>query len=270
MSSDKLLFIHGWATDAWTWEACADRIGLPSIQMTLPGHGAGAKWDEPTLAPGIKECKLLLNAAQGFSPENPASGSVIGVGWSLGGQILLASAMEDPSRFKALILVGATPRFIASDDFPDGQSPALVRRMLSDIRKDAASTLKRFYKLNFTDEELKSESASDFIKRYERIRSIEYDETTPDRFPAFRYADISAGLEAIYSTDLRNGLSNIRLPTLIIHGASDMVTPVGAGRFLAEHIDGAELVVFENTGHGPHVTRADEAAQTIKAFLERL
>lgn len=271
MSNDKLLFIHGWATDSWTWKAAAAQIGLPAVQMTLPGHGPSASWDAPTLAPGLTECgRLLQNVAQGFSPENPAHGLVIGVGWSLGGQILLASAMKDPSRFKALILVGATPRFVASRDFPDGQSPALVRRMIKDIHKDAASTLNRFYKLNFTDDEITDGPASDFLRRYERVGSMERNEITPDRFPAFRYADIFTALEAIYSADLRDGLSGIRLPTLIIHGASDAVTPVGASRFLAEHIQGSQLVVFDKTGHAPHITHTDEFARTVKAFLERL
>lgn len=262
MSGLRLLYIHGWATDAWTWQAAAAKIGGQSVQMTLPGHGSSAKWDEPTLAPGIKECKRLLQK------ESP--GSIVGVGWSLGGQILLASAMEDPGRFKALILVGATPRFVASKDFPDGQSPALVRRMINDIRKDTAFTLKRFYRLNFTDDEEKGNPASDFVKRYAYPGPIECGTEIPGCFPAFRYAEISTALEAIYSTDLRDGLSGIRLPTLIVHGACDTVTPVGAGRFLAEHIKSSRLVIFDNTGHAPHITATDEFAKTVKTFLEQL
>ncbi|OGQ51720.1 MAG: hypothetical protein A3J24_11985 [Deltaproteobacteria bacterium RIFCSPLOWO2_02_FULL_53_8] len=262
MSSDRLLFIHGWATDSWTWKTTAALLDVQPVFMTLPGHGSDSQWNESTLAPGIMECNRLLH--------EEAPRSVIGVGWSIGGQILLASAMADPSRFKALILVGATPRFVASADFPIGQSPALVRRIIKDMRKDAASTLKRFYRLNFTDEEMKAEPASDFIKRYEYPGPIECNTTIPGCFPAFKYAEIAASLEAIYSTDLRSGLSNIDLPTLIIHGASDTVTSVNAGKFLAEHIKDSRLVIFEDIGHAPHITQPDKFAQTVNAFIEQL
>jgi len=262
MSGAKLLFIHGWATDAWTWQGTAGRTGMDCINMTLPGHGSKARWDGPTLEPGIRECARL-------AAEEPF-GELIGVGWSLGGQVLLASAMREPSRFKALILGGVTPRFVAAQGFACGQRAGIVRRMITDMRKDPAQTLKRFYGLNFTEDELKGIEAAEFLKRYSWPGPTECNTETPGCFPAFRYAEIIAALEAIYSTDLRDGLNGLDLPTLVVHGSVDVVTPVGAGAYLAGHIKDAQLVVMDNAGHCPHLTRSGEFTKTIKTFMRSL
>ncbi|MBI5886559.1 MAG: alpha/beta fold hydrolase [Deltaproteobacteria bacterium] len=262
MSGTKILYIHGWATDAWTWRSAAERIGASCINMTLPGHGVSARWDTPTLDPGVRECARLA------APELP--GTLVGIGWSLGGQVLLASAMREPGRFKALILVGVTPRFVASKDFPCGQRPGVVRRMITDMRKDPATTLERFYGLNFTEDELKGIEAAGFLQRYKYPGPVDCNTDRPGCFPAFRYAEITAALEALYSTDLCDSLSKLNLPVLVIHGSADAVTPVRASEYLAGHIKGAQLVVMDDAGHCPHLTQPDEFAKTVKRFLGSL
>ncbi len=50
-------------------------------------------------------------------------------------------------------------------------------------------------------------------------------------------------------TDLRDMLPSIRVPTLIIHRLEDRVTPIEHGRYLAEHIPGAELAELPGENH---------------------
>ena len=51
------------------------------------------------------------------------------------------------------------------------------------------------------------------------------------------------------SGDRRPMLRNVESPTLVIHGASDPLVPVAAGRDTARHIRGATLEVVEGMGH---------------------
>jgi pimeloyl-ACP methyl ester carboxylesterase len=51
------------------------------------------------------------------------------------------------------------------------------------------------------------------------------------------------------SGDRRTMLRNIEAPTLVIHGASDPLVPVAAGRDTARHVRGAQLEVIEGMGH---------------------
>jgi pimeloyl-[acyl-carrier protein] methyl ester esterase len=198
-------------------------------------------------------------------------GALVGVGWSLGALSLLAAAARNPEAFKALVLVGGTPRFVKAGDFPHGQSRALVRRMIMDMKKDPSATVQRFYALNFTDEELGSNTVRSFIEQYRYPGPVvcsDGADTPPGCYPAFNYEDITRALEALYNTDLRGELARIKTPTLILHGDKDGVCPVGAGRFLAEKIEGAELQIIEGAGHAPFLTAEDEFVATTKKFLD--
>ncbi len=252
------MLVHGWATDSSVWEGRNAITRGEVLNIDLPGHGGKAVWDEPTLAPAIKE---IFNAVSGF-PD----GSVTAIGWSLGAEALIAASLEDPRKFHSLVLVAATPCFVEKEDFPWGQPKALVKRMLMDMKKEPGATLERFYPLSFTEEEMKGKGAREFIERFRYPGPIRCDADTPGCFPAFRYGEITKALEALYNTDLRDGLNKIAVPTLIVHGGLDNVCPVGAGRYLAARIKGARLVIFEDAGHAPFITEPERFDDTIREF----
>ncbi|MBI5970896.1 MAG: alpha/beta fold hydrolase [Deltaproteobacteria bacterium] len=254
--ADKFLFLHGWATDAWVWEETAKTLGAQYLNLCLPGHGGSLSWDGPTLSPAVEEIK---NTLRKFNGE-----PIIAVGWSLGGQALLSFACENPKAFKALVLVGAGARFTAGGGFPHGQPRSLVKRMIMDMKKDPVETLRRFYALNFTDEELTLPGAKVFLERYKLA-----DTMTSNR-PAFKYDEITLALEALYKTDLRSGLSKLDLPCLIMHGTFDNVCPIEAGRHIAAHIKGARIVEFADAGHAPFITQPEKFNSALKTFLTRL
>ncbi|HLC17618.1 MAG TPA: alpha/beta fold hydrolase [Thermodesulfobacteriota bacterium] len=264
----NLLFIHGWATDARVWDGCLEEIaeGRPVHNMDLPGHGATGRWSEPTLAPAL----LGLHGVMAGLERR----SVVGIGWSLGAQALMAAASRYNEKFSGLVLVGATPCFVAKEDFPHAQSRALVKRMIRDMKKDPAETVKRFYELNFTSGELKTPEAEAFIERYKYPGPFECaeggDGSPAGCLPSFRYDEITTALEALCNTDLRERLPYIDVPTLVIHGDADAVCPVGAGRYLASGIRGAELEVFSATGHAPFITNKKRFVEGVKRFLKRV
>lgn len=264
MKKLKRLFIHGWATDDWVWKEMARTLSPDNdcLHITLPGHGNALNWDKPTLAPALKEVERII--------ANEPDGSITGFGWSLGAQILLASVSRDPRKWNGLVLVAATPRFVASDDFPHGQSKTLLRRLLMDLKKDPAGTLKRFYKLNFTEDELDGAKVAEFLKRYEYPGPMNCAGKIPGCFPAFNYTGITVALEALYNTDIRSGLPVVGLPVLIIHGTADLVTPFSAGEYLAQALRGATLMAVKDAGHAPHLTHKDEVLIAINEFLKGL
>lgn len=254
-----ILFVHGWATDSWVWEGFARSLGRDFHNIDLPGHGGRGKWAEPTLAPAISEIERYLSGL----PDRSATG----IGWSLGAEALIASSLQS-RKFKNLILVGGTPSFVEREGFPCGQSRALVKRMILDMRKDPEETVNRFYGLNFTGSEITSEQAKRFMERYKYPGPVVCGTEAPGCFPAFRYDEITKALEALYSMDLRDGLGRLDIPALIIHGALDTICPPDAGRFLASNIKGAELVIFENAGHAPFLTEAARFNRVASDFLE--
>lgn len=261
----RLIFIHGWATDRSVWDGLAQKIAgvNPFSNINLPGHGGKRVWDEPTLKPAMKEVLDLMEGRRG---------PIVAIGWSLGAQTIIALASEFPDLFKGIILVGATARFCADTDNDQsyGQSKALVRRMIMDMKKAPAETLQSFYSLNFTPEELLTEGARMFIERYRYPGPVECRETPPGCFPAFRYNEITRALEALCATDLTGSLGAVKAETLLIHGGRDNVCHVNAAIFLASAIKGARLEIFEDAGHGPFITEPERFASCVKGFLDGL
>ncbi|MBI5902935.1 MAG: alpha/beta fold hydrolase [Deltaproteobacteria bacterium] len=259
-SPSTILFIHGWATDSAVWDEQARRFGgsFDILNMNLPGHGGEQRWAEPTLDAALREVRGRVN---GFK-----DGSVIGIGWSLGAQVLIEAAARHAAPFHSLILVGATPCFVRTDGFPWGQPRALVKRIVLDMKKDPVATLKRFYALNFTEEESGTEGVRGFIGRYAPPGPA----VQPGRAPSFSYAEVTAALEALYNTDIRASLAKINVPALVIHGEKDNVCQVEAGLYLASNLKNAGLKVFNGSGHGPFITRPAEFHEAVKGFITRL
>ncbi len=73
-------------------------------------------------------------------------------------------------------------------------------------------------------------------------------------------------MEAMWTARVEDRLAQISQPTLLIHGRLDRITPVAMSEEMAARIPRARLVVFEDSGHVPVITRAEEVAREIEAF----
>jgi len=81
--------------------------------------------------------------------------------------------------------------------------------------------------------------------------------------PAAGYAECCA---AIRDMDQRETVKNVRVPTLVIAGAKDPVTPPAEGRFLAEHIPGAKYAELP----AAHLSNIEASAQFTTELLNFL
>src|SRR5690606_26940589 len=65
-------------------------------------------------------------------------------------------------------------------------------------------------------------------------------------------------------------LRSINVPTQLIVGASDEITPPGDARLLARAIPGAQLEIIERAGHLPSLEQPAVFNRVLAAFLERV
>jgi len=70
--------------------------------------------------------------------------------------------------------------------------------------------------------------------------------------------------------DVRDELHTVRVPTLVIVGSQDILTPVGDSEELAETIEGAELVVIGGAAHGVNAEAPAKWNDHVLTFLERV
>ena len=76
-------------------------------------------------------------------------------------------------------------------------------------------------------------------------------------------------LTSAATTDFRNDLRALTMPTLVVHGESDAVLPVAAtGIRVAEAVSDCRLILMPGAPHGLNVTRAAEFNRELLAFLE--
>lgn len=112
----------------------------------------------------------------------------------------------------------------------------------------------------------------------DRIHSWAYSSEAPERLIELareRMADVP--LEVYHNDflacdrfDILHEVGNIRLPTLVICGSEDQLTPVKYSQFLADEIPDARLKLIESAGHMVMLEKPAEVAQAIKDFQASL
>ena len=142
-----------------------------------------------------------------------------------GGPVGMLFAGHYPERTSALILANTTAKYVASEDYPHGESP--------EIWKTLAETIEQLWGRDELSLISVPSLAGDerYIKWSSRMaRAV----ATP------RVA--SALFKYTFGLDVRAVLGSIQAPTLILHRADYKFVNVDHGRYLAEHIPGARLV----------------------------
>ena len=81
---------------------------------------------------------------------------------------------------------------------------------------------------------------------------------------AERYGETA---RAAVERDVRPLLASVSVPTLVLHREDDRLVRLGAGRYLAEHIPGARLVVLPGADHAYFAGDVDAVADEIEEFL---
>lgn len=154
-------------------------------------------------------------------------------GFSMGGMIALETACREQKKISGLILAGATPSFCMREEFVHGKPVENVRALSLNLFKDARRALSRFYEqvsFPFRPMPEKEQVWLDLVMK-EDVKMLE------------------RGLQYLMKTDLRNIVSEVRVPALLIHGKQDKVVPWQASEWLAERMSKARLKLLVDYGH---------------------
>jgi pimeloyl-ACP methyl ester carboxylesterase len=64
-------------------------------------------------------------------------------------------------------------------------------------------------------------------------------------------------------------LKEITAPTLVVTGKDDILIPAANSEILAREIPGAEVVIFDNAGHGFFISAREQFVSAFQEFLSR-
>jgi pimeloyl-[acyl-carrier protein] methyl ester esterase len=245
MQSTKpvLFLLHGWGMNARVFDALAEKLAddFEVHALNLPGHGGRAALPHNT----------LQNWADDLAEQLPVGATLLG--WSLGGQVAMRAALDHPDRIARLILLASTPCFVMTEDWEHGMTPAILEDFGTALMADPHATLLRF--LSLQTRGMPGQKAL-----LQQLRQ------TLLAAPAAEDATLAAGLILLRDTDLRAELSRLRQPTLVLHGALDTLTPVAAGRWLADTLPAAQHLELARAAHAPHLSHGADVAAAIGRF----
>jgi 3-oxoadipate enol-lactonase len=233
-----ILFLHGVGSDKSVWAPQLAHFGRSrrTLAFDYPGYGESDPVTAGTTRDDFAAAILAAMDALGIERAHVC-------GLSLGGVVAIAMHHAAPERCVSLII---------ADSFavhPDG--PAIHERATNASRtltmKQLAEQRTPVLLAPGATEELRDE----VCRTMARIE--------PD---AFR-----VGTEAVWLADQRDRVAAIRVPTLVICGTEDHVTPPTLSRELAHLIPGAQYAPIEDAGHLSNLERPDEFNNLVGAFL---
>lgn len=234
-----IVFLHGVGSDKSVWRPQLDHFGRSrrALAFDYPGYGDSDPASDGTTRDDYAAAILAAMDAL-------AIGEAHICGLSLGGVVAIAMHAAAPNRCASLAI---------ADSFavhPDG-------RGIYERGVEASSTVGMRALAEARAPLLLGAGASHELRG-------EVVETMARIDPrAFRI-----GLEAVWLADQRERVAAIGVPTLVIVGEEDKVTPPDLSRELARSIAGARMRAISGAGHLTNIEKPDEFNRLVEEFVE--
>ncbi|MBE0602421.1 MAG: alpha/beta hydrolase [Deltaproteobacteria bacterium] len=234
-SSHVILFLHGAGGSHHTFRDQWARLkGTARLVIPdLPGHArsGGTPFETiPAAAGWVADFVKELGLRK-----------FILAGHSMGGAIAIQSALNEIPGIEALVLIASGAKMKVAPEIVEG----IEKRF-------------REFAPELVDKMLSSETSSDL--REDVLQDV----------LSTRPATYLADFRACTGFDVMSRIGVIRIPTLVVNGSDDMLTPLKYGEYLAMNIPGAVLKILHGTGHLPILERPNELVAVITAFIHSL
>jgi pimeloyl-ACP methyl ester carboxylesterase len=215
-----ILLIHGSGVSARYWVNQLRGLGgaVRVLAIDLPGHGES----DPTDAASIEAYSDAVTGAL----DALGTGPVIAAGHSLGGAIVIALAARRPDAVTGLVLLSACVKI----PHTDGSGERWLAALPGPLRKIVFFSMAK--KLLFGA----GAPAQAVSLGMQELRTC-------------RPETILKDVAAAKAMDLTEQAARLDLPTLILCGSRDRLTPPALSERLGELIAGARLRIIEGAGH---------------------
>jgi pimeloyl-ACP methyl ester carboxylesterase len=248
-----VVLLHGTSASLHTWDgwvrALEDqrrviRVDMPGFGLTGPSPGG-----DYTIDSYIRFTKALL--------DRFGIARCVLAGNSFGGWVAWETALADPARVEALILVDSAGYAIRSQSVPlafrVAKIPVINRLMEVTLpRRLVESSVRNVY----GDP---GKVTPELVDRYYEISLREGNRSALMQ----RFVQAPLGIDEARIRELR-------LPTLILWGGRDRLIPAEYGGVFLRDIAGSRLEIFEDLGHVPQEEDPERTVAAVESFLAGL
>ncbi len=246
-----LVLIEGWGYSSWMWfrQIPALKERYRCIVFDNRGVGRSSKPDFPYTMKMFADDTVGLMKSLGIETAH-----ILGI--SMGGVIAQQIAISYPEKVRGLILASTTfsgPNSIAADKETQAMmfaSPTetLTKEQAMEMRYSVALSPQFF-------QENKS-----FLKQISQWR---------DQYPQPLYA-LGNQAAATLAFNGEEEIKQISLPTLVLHGDSDLLVPLKNGEMIAERISTSKLVLIKGGHHLSFIENYEIFNREVLNFLDEL
>ncbi len=211
--------------------------------ITFDRRGTGQS-DRPadlgTIEDQVDDLRAVLDAV------GSSRATLLGI--SEGGPMSVLFTATHPDRVAQLILFGAYARMARAPDYPDGWTREELAKSFETMvdRWGEGAGVNRF-----------APSLAEENRAW--WASFEREATSPGH--------IKSVLEVAGAIDVRDILPMVRVPTLVLSRAGDVIVPIAMGRYLADHIEGARFVELPGSDHLPMGDGAERLVAELREFV---
>jgi 3-oxoadipate enol-lactonase len=224
------------------WDHVADRLAgrYRVVRFDTRGHGGSPA------AAGPCSVSALAGDVVGLADKLGIDRFAF-VGLSLGGAVGQVLAIEHPDRLTALVLCCTGPSF---------GDPQTWRDRAAQVRAEGMGFLAEPTRGRWFTASFRETHPREVDRLIDMLTS-----TSPEGY--------AACCDALASYDVTERLAEIQVPTRVIAGAEDEVSPPSVGRLMAERIPDADLVVIDDASHIASAAQPEAFDTAVLEHLDR-
>ncbi len=236
-----VVFLHGWGASAQIWQNFTQNFPAAFECWDLPGFESSAISTPKSLTSYLNDCVEHLPAP------------CVLVGWSLGGMLATRLASMAPEKVVGLVTLATNPKFVASDNWPEGMAPEVFNAFVSGFQAAPQKTFQRFCAL-----QAKGDCHAKAV-----MKALKTFEPTSAQVQAW-----SEALGWLAVLDNREALAQLKLPQLHLFGKYDALVSNAVAKRLEANA-GARAVVISHMGHCLPLDSRGQCRALIMDFLQR-
>jgi pimeloyl-ACP methyl ester carboxylesterase len=249
-----VVLIHGWPLSGQSWAPQVPALSAAGYRVVRYDRRGFGRSDKPLTGYGYD---TLADDLDGVLTELDLHDVTL-VGFSMGGgEVARYITRHGQDRLHSVVFAAAvTPYMLQGSDNPDGP---LTKQQAAEMTKDLTKDQDSFY----------DQFTTQFFSVDGKLQVSE--DERQEALAQTKQADKKAALACMTSfgtTDFREDLPHVTVPTLVLHGDGDGTVPFeGSGKRTHEAIVQSELHVILGGPHGCNVSHAEEFNRTLVDFL---